>query len=167
MKNFLTLAVLLQMVLTVSAQSIEGKWKANIKDDSGINIPCTVTFTNKGGMTLNANIKQSDPQVGTVHIALKTAGTYLVEGKELTITLNPKKSMVEVTRIDYTSTLKMAMTSQPGLETQILNTMNEQLRSEAANMVKEMPMNGKMTINEQTDKKMVLTSGKETIVLTR
>ena len=166
MNKILTLAVLLQMVLTASAQSIEGKWKTNLTED-GISIPCTMTFNAKGGVTLHMTAKQSDPQIGTVHIAIKGVGTYKVDGKELTVTMEPKKSKAEVTRIEFTNSLKVAMVAQPGLDKQVIDMMNDQLRGDVDNMVKDMPMTGKITITELTDKKMTLSDGKNTFVLTR
>jgi len=166
MKKLFALAVLLQMVLAVSAQDITGKWKTTITDE-GQSIPCTMTFSAKGALTVNASMSQKDPEVGTIHINVKFISSYKQEGDKLTVTADPKKSYAEVTSIDFNTALKVAMMAQPGMDKQVVDMMNQELRKRSGDMVKEAPLDGEVTIKEVTDKKLVLVNNGTKIVLTR
>lgn len=166
MKKALTMATLLLLALSASAQSITGKWKGSFQED-GINMPYTMSLNDKGTIVINITAKDTDPQIGTVHMAIKVAGTYKVANKVLSVTLNPKKYSAEVTKIDFNNALKVAILAQPGMDREILNMANEQLRNSSQNMAKDIPFSGDINIKELADKKMVLSKGEDTFVLTR
>ena len=165
MKKIISLAALLLLALSVSAQSILGKWKTTVVED-GEKIPMVITFKDKGVMTISSQTKQSEPEVGTIHISLKVNGTYKQDGNKLFVTLDPKKSRVEVSRIDFNTSMKAMLLVQPEMEQQVIEMMNSELRKHSGELVKEMPLAGDITIKELTDKKLVLT-GEEDVVLTR
>ena len=166
MKKLLSLATLLLLVLSASAQSITGKWKGSFQDD-GINMPYTMSLNNKGTIVINITAKDTDPQIGTIHMSIKVAGTYKVANKVLSVTLNPKKQSAEVTKIDFNNTLKAAMLAQPGMDREMINMVNEQLRGSTNDLVKDVPFSGDINITELTDKKLVLSKGNDTFVLTK
>lgn len=166
MKKLLSLATLLLLALSASAQDITGKWKGSFQDE-GKTVPFTMTFNAKGTVNVNITTQDSDPEIGTIHLSVKVGGTYKVTDKVLSVTLNPKKYSAEVTKIDFNNQLKVAILAQPGMDREVLNMVNEQLRNSTDNMTEDIPFSGDINIKELTAKKLVLSKDKDTFVLTK
>lgn len=140
--------------VSMQAQSILGKWEANMSEGDQ-QILIYFNFT-QSKLDLSIVGHMSDPEVGTISISATIPCTYTHAGDKLTIKPTTSDVKLNVDKIEFTAEIKEVLDQNPELKQQLLDQVTSAMDSSKGDILSELPSDGELTIVSNTGKELIL-----------
>ena len=155
MKKVLLLFLMAVMtVCKLSAQDVKGEWVTTFADEEQT-VAFTLGFNKDKTSNVRVVIDATDPEIGAMTMRIEVGGTYSVEGNQLTLSSDVKKADVKLIGMKLKGEMGDAV-KDPEMEKMIRGMIEQQLKSQKAEMLSSVPINTTFTIVSQTDDKLTL-----------
>ncbi len=156
MKKIILLSMMLVATISMSAQSIVGKW--NTKDnDSKMDI--TFNFKANGNMEMEISIQEFDKEVGTINIAMIFGGTYTKTNTTLSLRLDKDNVKINIPYIDWSDEIKAMIKENPEAESYIMSEVTKAMEESKSEMTSDFDDVEEMTIVSLSQNTLELKSG--------
>ena len=166
MKKFVTLTMLLIAALTTQAQSLIGRWKYPLQVQ-GEKVTLIMGFNADKTATYELQTTNTSEELGALTFSFIVKGTYVVDGKDLTVNLENTDCEIDFVEIQWSEALKASFKENPEREKTIINNMRGAMENGKAKFLKTVEKVNEFNIDKITYTTLELSDDDSAISLTR
>ena len=149
MKKFVTLTMLLIAALTTQAQSLIGRWKYPLQVQ-GEKVSLIMGFNADKTATYELQTTNTSEELGALTFSFIVKGTYVVDGKDLTVNLDNTDCEIDFVEIQWSEALKASFKENPEREKTIINNMRGAMENGKAKFLKTVEKVNEFNIDKIT-----------------
>ena len=153
-KKIFISALMLIAAVSMQAQSILGKWEANMSEGDQ-QILIYFNFS-QSKLDLSIVAHMSDPEIGTISVSANIPCSYTQAGDKLTIKPTTSDVNLNIDKIEFTAEIKEVLDQNPELKQQLMDQVKGAMDSSKGDILGELPSNGELTIVSNTGKELTL-----------
>ena len=162
-------ALLLMAVMSLQAQSLQGKWTANAEKDADGDTSKLVLIFNQGNKAqMEMQMEHNEPEVGSFTCTMILPGTYQQKGNKVTLNYQVNQSTVRLDKMRLVGEYAQAIEKNPETKKAVESMMQAEMDKELKKQFKdEVPFDGELTIKKLTNTTLELDDDGDTMVFTR
>ena len=166
MKKLVTVTMLLIAALTIQAQSLIGRWKYPMEVD-GEKANLIMTFNADKTAIYELQTTTESKELGVLTFSFVVKGTYVVDGKDLTLYLNNKECDIDFVEIQWSEALKASFKDDPEREGTIINNMRGAMENGKSKFLSSVDEVNEFNIDKITYTTLELSDDDMAVTLTR
>ena len=166
MKKLVTVTMLLIAALTIQAQSLIGRWKYPMEVD-GEKANLIMTFNADKTAIYELQTTTESKELGVLTFSFVVKGTYVVDGKDLTLYLNNKDCDIDFVEIQWSEALKASFKDDPEREGTIINNMRGAMENGKSKFLSSVDEVNEFNIDKITYTTLELSDDDMAVTLTR
>lgn len=166
MKKLVTVTMLLIAALTIQAQSLIGRWKYPMEVD-GEKANLIMTFNADKTAIYELQTTTESKELGVLTFSFVVKGTYVVDGKDLTLYLNNKECDIDFVEIQWSEALKASFKDDPEREGTIINNMRGAMENAKSKYLSSVDEVNEFNIDKITYATLDLSDDDMAVTLTR
>jgi hypothetical protein len=166
MKKLVTVTMLLIAALTIQAQSLIGRWKYPMEVD-GEKANLIMTFNADKTAIYELQTTTESKELGVLTFSFVVKGTYVVDGKDLTLYLNNKECDIDFVEIQWSEALKASFKDDPEREGTIINNMRGAMENAKSKYLSSVDEVNEFNIDKITYTTLDLSDDDMAVTLTR
>ncbi len=166
MKKLVTVTMLLFAALTIQAQSIIGSWSFPV-EVQGEKVNLIMTFNADKTANYELLTTNESEELGALTFSFVVKGTYVVDGKDLTLYLNNKDCDIDFVEIQWSEALKASFKENPEREKTIINNMRGAMEKGKSKFLRTVDEVNEFNIDKITATTLELSDDDQAVTLTR
>ena len=166
MKKLVTVTMLLFAALTIQAQSLIGRWKDPM-EVQGEKVSLIMTFNADKTASYELLTTNESEELGVLTFSFVVKGTYVVDGKDLTLYLNNKDCDIDFVEIQWSEALKASFKDDPEREGTIINNMRGAMENGKSKFLSSVDEVNEFNIDKITYTTLDLSDDDMAVTLTR